>query len=163
MLPPIQGRPPLQPNMYPPTWGNGPMINPTPVSGIQRLLQKIGPNPFINSTGIKTGGGLTQSLANLQQILKMTQSVTPLIQQYGPIVKNLPSMLSLLKAFQETEEDGEEENIESMEEDTTVETKLNEHSDTKTKASVVQDNLYIMETDPSPVNRMQPMKPKLYI
>ncbi|MFC4557328.1 VrrA/YqfQ family protein [Virgibacillus kekensis] len=48
-------------------------------------------------------GSLSQKLDNLQRILKTVNSAVPIIQQYGPIVKNLPTMLQVMKALNETD------------------------------------------------------------
>jgi hypothetical protein len=64
---------------------------------------------------------LTGFLNNTQQVLKTAQSIGPMIQQYGPIVKNLPMMWKLYKGFKDlpTEEKSEEHATEAptMEED----------------------------------------------
>lgn len=54
--------------------------------------------------------GLTGLLNNTQQVLKTAQSIGPMIQQYGPIVKNLPMMWRLYKGFKDlpTEEKSED-------------------------------------------------------
>lgn len=54
---------------------------------------------------------LTGFLNNTQQVLKTAQSIGPMIQQYGPIVKNIPMMWKLYKGFKDlpTEEKSEEE------------------------------------------------------
>lgn len=44
---------------------------------------------------------LTGFLNNTQQVLKTAQSIGPMIQQYGPIVKNLPMMWKLYKGFKD--------------------------------------------------------------
>jgi hypothetical protein len=53
---------------------------------------------------------LTGFLNNTQQVLRTAQSIGPMIQQYGPIVKNLPMMWKLYKGFKDlpTEEKTEE-------------------------------------------------------
>lgn len=48
-------------------------------------------------------------MKNAQKGLSIIETVGPLIQQYGPIVKNLPSILSMLKEIQKDE--GETENV----------------------------------------------------
>nr|WP_263325702.1 YqfQ family protein [Neobacillus sp. Marseille-Q6967] len=63
-------------------------------------------------------GGILQTLSspdkvsgflnNTQQVLKTAQSIGPMIQQYGPIVKNLPAMWRLYKGLKDapSEEEG---------------------------------------------------------
>ncbi|MBT2698034.1 hypothetical protein J7E79_11475 [Bacillus sp. ISL-40] len=44
-------------------------------------------------------GGLTSMLNNTQQVLKTAQSIGPMIQQYSPMIKNLPAMWKIYKGF----------------------------------------------------------------
>lgn len=61
-----------------------------PSRGIGSVLQTLS-NP----------DSLTGFLNNTQQVLKTAQSIGPMIQQYGPIVKNLPMMWKLYKGFKD--------------------------------------------------------------
>lgn len=45
--------------------------------------------------------GLSGFLNNTQQVIKTAQTIGPMIQQYGPIVKNLPVMWKLYKGFKD--------------------------------------------------------------
>jgi hypothetical protein len=67
--------------------------------GVGSLLQTLS-NP----------NSLTGFLNNTQQVLNSVQSITPMIQQYGPLVKNIPMMWKLYKGFKDlpTEEQSEE-------------------------------------------------------
>ncbi|MBT2218546.1 hypothetical protein KK120_22415 [Virgibacillus dakarensis] len=56
----------------------------------------------------QAGGGLTNTLNNVQQVLKMVQSTAPVVQQYGPMVKNIPAMFRMMKALKDTEDEPEE-------------------------------------------------------
>jgi hypothetical protein len=57
-------------------------------------------------TGAGTGSGMNfpGMLSNAQQALKMAETAMPVIQQYGPMVKNIPQMLTLLKEFNNLED-----------------------------------------------------------
>ncbi|SDB90795.1 YqfQ-like protein [Pelagirhabdus alkalitolerans] len=46
------------------------------------------------------GKDLNHTMQQLQQLAKLSQTITPLVQQYGPVIKNIPNMLALLKQFQ---------------------------------------------------------------
>ncbi|WP_179123878.1 VrrA/YqfQ family protein [Paraliobacillus ryukyuensis] len=181
LLPPTRGGPPSPSNFTPRNmqsfqpWGpmRGPFTPPTQVpstsSGLQGLLQRFLPSKLLSQVG-SGGGGITQTLTNLQQILKMTQSVTPLIQQYGPLMKNLPSMISLLKAFQETESDDEaeekdtDEDIDLLEVDEEDEdAKDQEEQTVKPNKLDAKETLNIIETNQSPKKRSNQSAPKLYI
>lgn len=61
---------------------------------------------------------LTGFINNTQQVLKTAQSIGPMIQQYGPIVKNLPMMWKLYKGFKDlpTEEKSRDDDNPIMDE-----------------------------------------------
>ena len=48
---------------------------------------------------LKNPEGLNTMLNNTQRVLQAAEQFTPMIQQYGPIVKNLPSIWKLIRAF----------------------------------------------------------------
>lgn len=77
----------------------GALAEATPKTGLMGLLKKINP----------VSGNLTETLDQIQNLIKMTQSVAPKIQEYGPLIKNLPNMLALMKEFNEAEEETDDE------------------------------------------------------
>jgi YqfQ-like protein len=83
--------------------------------------------------------GLSGILNNTQQVIKTAQTIGPMIQQYGPIVKNLPMMWKLYKGFKDlpSGETTEEATSESVSETEMEETPV------KVETSVMDD-----ETDP---------------
>lgn len=181
MFPPLQGRPPIQPNMSPMNmqgfqqWGGMPAAyQPTTVAprgGLQGIIQKLLPSQvgsqLPTAAATASGGGLTNTLSNIQQVLKMAQSVTPIVQQYGPMVKNLPTMLSLLKAFQEVDgEEATEEEATASETDESNE-QMNENEDelieNKSPVTTNNENIYLIETNKSDINHSSGTKPKLFI
>lgn len=83
------------------------MAQAAPKTGLAGLLQKF----------IPAGGNLTQTLDQLQNVLKMTQSFAPTLQQYGPLLKNLPSMLALMKEFNESDESADQSTDETTNKD----------------------------------------------
>ena len=48
---------------------------------------------------LKNPGALSGMLANTQKVLQAAEQVTPMIQQYGPIVKNIPSMWKIYQGL----------------------------------------------------------------
>lgn len=103
----MQGRPqwtPYQPALQPtPTIGNP--TSSTTSSGLMGILKKLNP----------VGGNLTETLDQIQNFLKMAQSITPKIQEYGPLIKSLPAMYAMMKDFED--EDDEEEVTDQLEPD----------------------------------------------
>jgi hypothetical protein len=66
---------------------------------------------------------------NVQKVMKMADTVRPLVQQYGPMVKNLPSMLQLLKEYQSYSSDS------NRDEKDTSKSKTSEKTQSKKKTS----------------------------
>ncbi|KPB05321.1 hypothetical protein AAV98_08045 [Bacillus sp. CHD6a] len=58
---------------------------------------------------------LTGMLGNVQKALKMAEGVMPMVQQYGPLVRNMPAMLKLYNELKNVDEDDDTDN-ESTEE-----------------------------------------------
>ncbi len=149
-------RPPNQPPMFPqqniPTQGlfpRGPvpnqMTNPT---GLQGILQRFLPSQASNMTqatnmAAGSGSNLMGTLNNVQQVLKVAQQATPLIKEYGPMIKNAPKLINMMKALNEINEDeddteivdDEEEEIEEAEEVTITESSSSSQKQAKTNAS----------------------------
>lgn len=50
-------------------------------------------------------------IENAQKVIKVIQTVGPVVQKYEPIVRNLPSMISILKEFRQLDADNEETNF----------------------------------------------------
>jgi hypothetical protein len=63
----------------------------TPGAGSGSIMQALS-NP----------GGLTSILNNTQQVLRTAQTIGPMIQQYGPLVKNLPAMWKLFRSLKDS-------------------------------------------------------------
>ncbi len=88
------------------------------------------------------GGSLLQSLTNpsgisgllnnTQQIIRTAQTIGPMIQQYGPIVKNLPAMWKLYRGLKSATADTETETTETTEK----KENLKENSKKNTASSV---------------------------
>ncbi|AIF45453.1 VrrA/YqfQ family protein [Virgibacillus sp. SK37] len=89
---------------------------------ISRFIRPKGSIGAVNPTAVTTStlttsGGITSKLDHVQNILKMVQTTTPLIQEYGPMVKNLPAMYRMMKAFKDMENIEETTDNEGGEED----------------------------------------------
>ncbi|MDL4839710.1 VrrA/YqfQ family protein [Aquibacillus rhizosphaerae] len=155
-----------------PFFGSGfgtpvPQQAPVAKGGIQGLLQKFmkpgagASQGLVQGTakGATSGGGITQTLANVQQVMKMAQSASPIIQQYGPMVKNLPSMLAMLKAFNEADDD-EESDTDNELEDIDDDHETDNETNDKTKIDIKQENINKVETDYKKTKKVSSKKPK---
>jgi hypothetical protein len=58
-------------------------------------------------------GGLLGGIQNIQKVLKAAQNITPMVQQFGPLIKNLPSMMKMFSEFQSDDGDQSEVNSET--------------------------------------------------
>jgi hypothetical protein len=101
---------------------------------------------------------LSGFINNTQQVLKTAQSIGPMIQQYGPIVKNLPMMWKLYKGFKDlpTEENSEGDDTPITEEQSV---KVEEQPKRKPKTKRISENEPVVERKP----HNGPSIPKLYI
>ncbi len=103
----------------PPNRGFAPRSRSLPTNtGKGNLLKKLlGSQQQIGTGGISGGGGLSNTLANIQQVLNVVQSTAPIVQEYGPMIKNLPAMYRMMKAFKDLDqiEDKSENNSEKEE------------------------------------------------
>ena len=70
------------------------------------------PTNILASPKINKGiGGFAKTLENLQQVLRMVETTTPFIREYGPMIKNLPAMYRMMRAFKDIEEQPEEKDV----------------------------------------------------
>lgn len=71
---------------------------------------------FINPTSLSSDKveGLSNTLGNVQQVLRMVQSAAPLVEEYGTMIKNIPMMYRMYKAFKEINAEEDEENEEKQ-------------------------------------------------
>jgi YqfQ-like protein len=117
--------------------------------GVGSILRTLG-NP----------DSLTGFLNNTQQVLKTAQSFGPMIQQYGPIVKNLPMMWKLYKGFKDLP-------TEEKEDESITETPLMEEETELPKSEPVKRTKKKKDTDPEVVEVRKghngTSMPKLYI
>jgi hypothetical protein len=106
------------------------------------------------SAGANTGGGFLSMLTNAQKMLGIAQNVMPMVQQYGPLIKNLPGMIRIWKELKTTDP---EEN------DTENKKKTSSSSKKRSKKRTVPKSK-TNENKPSPSAKTpRPSTPKLYI
>ncbi|PAV29444.1 hypothetical protein CIL05_11290 [Virgibacillus profundi] len=84
------------------------LSQPTQRNNIQSMVQHF-TQPQASANIVNKGvGGLSKTLTNVQQVLKVVESTAPIVKEYGPMVKNLPAMYKMIKAFKEIESTDEE-------------------------------------------------------
>lgn len=110
---------------------------------LSRLFNRGSTNTAVNAANAfqrtaAGGGSLTRNLLNptsissflnnTQNVLRTAQQVGPMIQQYGPIVKNLPAMWKLYRGLKNSSTDVENDSNESDESDESTESNEKESS-----------------------------------
>jgi hypothetical protein len=94
---PTQPQHPMQPFQVNPHMQNMNSMHGMPrhEGSVDRFLGTIG------SGGSVTGGtSIFTMLNNVQKVLKVAETMGPMIKQYGPAMRNLPSIMTALKDFQ---------------------------------------------------------------
>ncbi|MFC4320803.1 VrrA/YqfQ family protein [Litchfieldia salsa] len=67
-------------------------------------------------SGLTNPANLGTMLGNVQKALHTAESVMPMVQQYGPLVKNIPSMLKLYRELNSSDSDDDSEKTSDEEE-----------------------------------------------
>jgi hypothetical protein len=123
---------------------------------------------FLNPA--KGGGtGILGTIQNVEKVIKMAQTVKPMIDQYGPMIKNLPSMLDLIKEYQRysTNQDqaSAETNTDSDEDSFGLELEEEKTSHTKTKTPIQEKKIKKQTLDTKPKKEIEYKKsiPRLYV
>jgi YqfQ-like protein len=114
--------------------------------------------------------GISGFLNNTQQVIKTAQTIGPMIQQYGPIVKNLPVMWKLYKGFKdlpsnESTEENTSDSVSEAEEETSVmvETDVSEEESVPKKAVRKKHTKSVETVEEIPQKHRGNSIPKLYI
>ncbi|MDF2859395.1 MAG: hypothetical protein K0Q87_5246 [Neobacillus sp.] len=106
--------------------------------------------------------GLSGFLNNTQQVLQTAQSLGPMIQQYGPIVKNLPAMWRLYKGLKDAP--SEETAVESSSNDSGPQEPIQSVTTGKKKRTKKKNNPQVgAEEIKKPNSHSGSSLPKLYI
>lgn len=101
-----------------------------------------------NLQNLANPSNISGMLTNVQKALRVAEQVTPMVQQYGPMVKNLPAMVKLYNEIRNSDDsDGEVNESKEVKTNTTTEVETEERVlEKKEKEQVVGTS-----------------KPKLYI
>lgn len=115
-------------------------------------------NMLQNAKTHKGIGGFASILQNVQQVLRVVETTTPIIKEYGPMVKNLPAMYRMMKAFK---------GIDGLLDESEIESKDSSLDDTAYKDNKVE-NVSVPLENPSKkrteINEDKGLStPKLYI
>lgn len=94
-----------------------------PLAGlVQQFLGRSGPNvgqtQNIGQMASRGVEGLSKTLNGVQQVLRVVDTATPLVKQYGPLIRNLPAMYRMMKEFntmESTDTTEESNELESLE------------------------------------------------
>lgn len=163
---PQSGFPPLFPTMtreIPPV-----PSPPTSTGGLTGILSSL-----MQQGAGQSGGGvnLFGMLMNAQKAIQTAQTMIPMIQQFGPLIKNAPAILGVLKSMQSSEKSAEETDTETPEhEEEKNEKKTDEAAEKptpslqttprKTVIKTRQEAESLRDTDQL---KTKPSKPRMYI
>ncbi|MDF2910128.1 MAG: hypothetical protein K0Q56_1009 [Sporolactobacillus laevolacticus] len=115
--PPTRGFPPIFPSMAPPP-SQAPIPPSSATGGLGGLSGLI--SSFLSpGTAGGSGGGMNLfgMLMNAQKAIQTAQTVLPMIQQFGPLIKNAPAIISVLKGMQEDSATEDSENEDKKDEE----------------------------------------------
>lgn len=116
-----------------------------------------------NVQNVTNPSSISSMMTNVQKILKVAESVGPMVQQYGPVVKNIPAMFKIYKALKSDDtSEAETETIEtaSEAETETIETASEEANDGN---RFDEEAFNELEAEFIETPRKGTSKPKLYI
>lgn len=95
-------------------------------SNLQSVFKRITSPENVSQMAFKSFGNLNQTLTNVQKVAQVVQSATPLVQEYGPIVKNLPALYRMMKTINNIDEEKVDTKIKANEEKKNVPEHSNE-------------------------------------
>jgi hypothetical protein len=104
--------------------------------------------------GLQGGSNIANALGNMQQVLQVAQTATPMIQQYAPMIRNLPMMINLWKIMREPDEE---------EENSSNETADNVESSTQLHSAEIQESSSLQAAKPIKRKVQGASQPKLFI
>lgn len=115
-----RGQPPVRRNPFLPQQRTAPQPQRASGGGLSGVLQKIlnrggrgaqtAARAALPASSSASGGvSLLDMLNHTQSALRAAESFMPMVQEYGPMVKNLPSMLKMMKALKDINFDEEDE------------------------------------------------------
>ncbi|THE15443.1 hypothetical protein E1I69_00900 [Bacillus timonensis] len=89
-----------------------------PTRGMGGMTGLFNPSQAMNAgtlQNLTNPSNLSSMLGNVQKTLKMAESVVPMVQQYGPLMKNIPAMIKMYSALKNSgnEEEAKEDNEEN--------------------------------------------------
>ncbi|MFE0503361.1 VrrA/YqfQ family protein [Peribacillus butanolivorans] len=112
---------------------------------------------------LKNPDSLNNMLNNTQKVLQAAEQFTPMVEQYGPVIKNLPSMWKVFRSISSSDDtvksEGESE-VETKAKDVSPNT--NELKEDTTKQETVIPDKPISKVRPE-TTRVRSSGPKLYI
>lgn len=94
--------------------------------------------------GAAAGGmDIAGMLNNVQRVLGVTQQAMPLVQQYGPMVKNIPGLFKMMKALNSGDDDASDESLDETtdeeQEKEEIEVEVKKKSNKKKKVEIDSD------------------------
>ncbi|GIN38523.1 MULTISPECIES: YqfQ family protein [Heyndrickxia] len=133
-----------------------------------------------NLGNIANPGKIGSFLNNTQNVIRTAQQIGPMVQQYGPLVKNLPAMWRMYKGLKSVgSDDDSDENVDTENQEVEVESESNNKSENNqskkgntskktssknSKMTKKTDDIDLeIESESTETNKKGQSVPKLYI
>ncbi|WLR60567.1 YqfQ family protein [Guptibacillus hwajinpoensis] len=100
-------------------------------------------------------------IQNVQKVMQAADTIKPMVQQYGPMVKQLPEMIALFKEYQKSSGSSEEDETEDEVEEKPKKQKKNPKKKTTKKPTGVKAKKRTKSTSSNEISIKS--KPKLYV
>lgn len=97
---------------------------------------------------------------NVQKVMQAADTIKPMVQQYGPMVKQLPEMIALFKEYKNSSSSDESEGDEEQSVEGTEEKKLKKNTQKSSGPKPIAKKKTKNETS---INHTGRSKPKLYV
>jgi hypothetical protein len=83
------------------------------MNGIAGQTFKGGVGGFLSN--LTNPGSAAGMLGNIQKVMNVANQVGPMVQQYGPMIRNIPSLITLYKEFNRDDDSDQVESTEKKE------------------------------------------------
>jgi YqfQ-like protein len=109
---------------------------------------------------------LSSMMTNIQKVIKVAETMGPMVQQYGPLVKNAPSLLKMYQLLRTADTDEGEENDtnnDSEEKENEVSKQVDGLKEDEKEKKSESDEFDFDDQEIKPVKKVRQSTPKLYI
>ncbi|TDB50807.1 sporulation protein [Bacillus sp. CBEL-1] len=111
---------------------------------------------------------LSSMMTNIQKVIKVAETMGPMVQQYGPLVKNAPSLIKMYQLLRtadtgEEEEDDASNNSEEKNNEGSTQINNSKENENEKEKKLESDEFNFDDEEIKPVKKVRQSTPKLYI